>query len=121
MQHRNYTYENNIRLKKELDDDLVDNTLYRKIIDSLRYLCNTRSNICLNVGFVSGYMEKPRLCHYLQQREFLDTLEVKETWNTHVTSTKQKKGIIALSSREIEYVAVSYIVCQSLWLEMILK
>ena len=38
-------------------------TLYRSIIDGLRYLVHTRPNIAFAVGYVSRFMEDPREDH----------------------------------------------------------
>lgn len=40
---------------------------------------------------------------------------------TPISWSSKKKGIVALSSCEVEYVAVSYVACQALWLEMLLE
>lgn len=47
------------KLRKDTNDEFVSETLYRQIIGSLRYICNTRPNICLSVGLLSKFMEKP--------------------------------------------------------------
>lgn len=61
----------NIKLKKDSNDELVDNTLCKHIIGSLRYLCNTRLDFCHNVGLVRRFMKKPRLCHLLAPKRIL--------------------------------------------------
>lgn len=73
---RNYYLENthmetSVKLKKESEDVLVDNSLYQKIIGSLRCICNTRCDICHSVGHVSIFMENPRLCHILETKTIL--------------------------------------------------
>lgn len=50
------TMETNIKLKGSWNE-VVDNTLYKRIIGSLRCLYNTWSYICHNVGLVSRLME----------------------------------------------------------------
>lgn len=44
-------------LKNEGNDDVVDPTYYKKIVGSLRYLCNTRPDLVFNVGLISRFME----------------------------------------------------------------
>lgn len=58
--HATTHMETNIKLNKESEDELVDIILYKQIIDSLRYIQNTRPNICHNVRLVNRFMEGPR-------------------------------------------------------------
>lgn len=55
--------ETRAKLRKETNDELVSVTLYKQIIVSLRYLCNTRPDICESVGLLNIFMEKPQECH----------------------------------------------------------
>ena len=41
----------------------VDSTLYRQMVGSLRYICNSRPDLAYGVGVVSRYMEKPNNLH----------------------------------------------------------
>ena len=41
----------------------VDATLYRSIVDGLRYLVHIRLDIVFTVGYVSHFMEDPREDH----------------------------------------------------------
>ena len=44
---------------------LLDMTQYRRIIGSLMYLTNTRSNICFVVNTLSQYLVNPRCVHLI--------------------------------------------------------
>lgn len=66
-----HTPMDTIKLKKDSEDELVDRALYKHIIGSLRYICNTRPIIYQCVEFVSRFMEKPRLCHLLKAMRIL--------------------------------------------------
>ncbi|CAL0306597.1 unnamed protein product [Lupinus luteus] len=44
-------------------DCAVDKTLYRQMIGSLRYVCNSRPDLAYGVGLVSRYMESPKQSH----------------------------------------------------------
>jgi hypothetical protein len=61
------------RLKLVKDDGgkLVDATLYRSVIGSLRYLVNTRPDIAHAVGIVSRFMEKPSSNHWAAVKQIL--------------------------------------------------
>lgn len=67
----NTSMETNITLRKESYEELVDNILYKQIIESMRFLCNIRPNICHSMGLVSRFMEKPRLSHLLVTNRIL--------------------------------------------------
>ncbi|GAU42259.1 hypothetical protein TSUD_327370 [Trifolium subterraneum] len=55
--------ETNLKLEKNENEDAIDPTMFKQIVGSLRYLCNSRSNICFAVGLVSRFMEDPRESH----------------------------------------------------------
>ena len=59
------------KLKKETNDEFVSSTLYKQIIGSLRYLCNTRPDICQSVELLSRFMEKPQECHLIAVKRVL--------------------------------------------------
>ncbi|XP_050919433.1 uncharacterized mitochondrial protein AtMg00810-like [Lathyrus oleraceus] len=46
----------------KMDD--VDVTTFKLLVGSLRYLCNTRPDICYVVGMISRFMSKPKWSHY---------------------------------------------------------
>jgi len=49
--------EANPKLEKCGEEEKVDATLFKKIVGSLRYLCNSRPDIGFSVGLVSRYMD----------------------------------------------------------------
>jgi hypothetical protein len=53
--------EPKIKLGKESSSALVDATLYRSLVGSLRYLVNTRPDLAFSVGFVSRFMQEPHV------------------------------------------------------------
>jgi hypothetical protein len=44
------------KLSKESSNPLVDATMYRSVVGSLRYLVNTRLDLVFSVGYVSRFM-----------------------------------------------------------------
>lgn len=42
----------------------VEATIFKQLVGSLRYLCNTRPDICYAVGMVSRLMNKPKWSYY---------------------------------------------------------
>ena len=55
--------EPGLKLDKEDESEPVNETEYRKLIGSLRYLTHTRPDITYAVGYVSRFMEKPKTTH----------------------------------------------------------
>ncbi|XP_014503366.1 uncharacterized protein LOC106763714 [Vigna radiata var. radiata] len=52
-----------VKLEKDPEEEAVDPTEYRRMVGSLRYLCNTRPYISYSVGVVNRYMQNPRVSH----------------------------------------------------------
>lgn len=63
--------ETGIKLQIDGDEKEVDPTLYKQIVGSLRYLCNTRPDIAYCVGLISRFMEKPKTPHFLAAKRIL--------------------------------------------------
>ena len=56
--------ETNHKLDSDFEGEDVDVTTFKQLVDSLRYMCNTRPDICYAVGLVSRFMSKPKWSHY---------------------------------------------------------
>ena len=52
------------KLDSDSDGDYVDSTTFKQLVGSLRYLCNTRPDICYAVGLVSRFMSNPKWPHF---------------------------------------------------------
>ncbi|GAU22332.1 hypothetical protein TSUD_106600 [Trifolium subterraneum] len=61
------------RLKLEVDgsSETVDSTMFRQLLGSLRYLCQTRPDISYAVGYVIRFMSKPLKSHFLAAKRIL--------------------------------------------------
>jgi hypothetical protein len=55
--------EPRLKLSKQSAEPAVDQTLYRSVVGSLRYLVNTRPDLCFAVGYVSRFLEEPHEDH----------------------------------------------------------
>lgn len=53
------------------EGELADATLYRQIVGSLRYLCNTRPDIAYSVGIISRFMKAPKISHMMATKKIL--------------------------------------------------
>ncbi|CAJ2647569.1 unnamed protein product [Trifolium pratense] len=63
--------EPRLQLSSSENENDIDPTLYRKIIGSLRYLCNTRPDLTYSVGIVSRFMERPKTSHLTAVKRIL--------------------------------------------------
>jgi hypothetical protein len=59
----NTPMETKLKLLVDTSSELIDATLYRKIIGSLMYLTNTRPDICFVVNTLSQFLVDPRPVH----------------------------------------------------------
>jgi hypothetical protein len=63
--------ESKLQLSKQDSGGVIDATLYRSIVGSLCYLCNTRPDIMFAVGMVSRYLEAPGAPHWAAVKQIL--------------------------------------------------
>lgn len=63
--------ETGLVLDREGPEEPVDPTHFRRIVGSLRYLCNTRPGIAYSVGLISRFMEYPKTPHLLAAKRIL--------------------------------------------------
>jgi hypothetical protein len=52
-----------LKLSKESKEPIVDKTLYRSIVGSLRYLVNTHPDLSYAMGYVSRFLDEPHEDH----------------------------------------------------------
>jgi hypothetical protein len=74
MEHCNHATtpsEPRLQLSKNGEEAEIDPTQYRRLIGSLRYLCNTRPDLAYSVGVVSRFMQKPKLSHLAATKRIL--------------------------------------------------
>ena len=67
--------EPNVKLEKNIEEDKVDATLFKQIVESIRYVCNSRPDIGFVVGLVSRYMSEQRGSHMKVARRILRYLK----------------------------------------------
>ena len=53
------------------EEELVDPTLFKQIVGSLRYLFNSRPDIAYAVGIISRFMSEPRASHLLAAKRVM--------------------------------------------------
>ena len=53
------------------EGESVDETMFRQIVGSLRYLCNTMPDIAYSVGLISRVMQAPKVPHMMAAKRIL--------------------------------------------------
>ncbi|XP_027355486.1 uncharacterized protein LOC113865251 [Abrus precatorius] len=53
------------------EGELVDTTLYKQIVGSLRYLCNTIPDLAFNVGLINRFMQAPKTSHMMTAKRIM--------------------------------------------------
>lgn len=81
--------ETGAKLRKETNDEVFSVTLYKQISGSLRYIFNTRSDICQSVILLSRFIEKPQEFHLTTVKRVLRYIKV--TIDHGVLMPKKKK------------------------------
>jgi hypothetical protein len=66
-----YQFQIHKRLNERSDEEKVDPTLFKQIVGSLRYLCNSRPNIFYSRGMISKLMNYPKKSHMTAAKRFL--------------------------------------------------
>jgi hypothetical protein len=74
--------EANLKLEKHGEEDIVDTTLFKQIVGSMIYVCNSQSNIDFSVKLVSRHMSEPNVSHMNVARRILKYL--KESTNYRI-------------------------------------
>ncbi|WVZ21733.1 hypothetical protein V8G54_000277 [Vigna mungo] len=65
----------NLKLTSQQEETKVDATLYKQIVGTLRYICNTRPDISYGVGLISRFMHDPRQSHLAAAKHILRYLK----------------------------------------------
>jgi len=64
-----------LKLIKEKEVEVVDRTLYKQIVGSLLFLCNSRPDLSFGVGMISRFMHDPRTPHMAAAKHILRYLK----------------------------------------------
>jgi hypothetical protein len=69
-----------LKLSKQSTQPLVDATTYQSIIESLRYLVNTRPDLAFAIGYVSHFLEEPLEDHLAVMKWILRYVAGTSNW-----------------------------------------
>ncbi|RDY09420.1 hypothetical protein CR513_06211, partial [Mucuna pruriens] len=64
----------NVKLESS-DEEVVDDTLFKQSIGSLRYPSNSRPDICYRVGLISKFMDDPKKPHLVVAKRIMWNLQ----------------------------------------------
>jgi len=64
-----------VKLIEENEAKVVDGTLYKQIVGSLRFLCNSRPDLSYGVGMISRFMQDLRTPHLAVVKHILRYLK----------------------------------------------
>jgi hypothetical protein len=70
-----YTHETKLKLLVDTSSELIDATLYRKIIGSLMYLTNTKPDICFSMNTLSQFLVEPGHVHLVSAKHVMRYLK----------------------------------------------
>ncbi|WVY91580.1 hypothetical protein V8G54_037094 [Vigna mungo] len=82
-----------LRLEKDPEEEAVDLTAYRRMVGSLRYLCNTIPDLSYSVGVLSRYMECPRISHLNAAKRILRYLQGTHSYGILLGRGKAEKEV----------------------------
>jgi len=79
--------EPGLKLVKDESEKSMDNTLFKQVVGSLRYLYNTRPDISFAVGLISRFSDDPKASHWVAAKRILRYL--RGTLNYGILFTKE--------------------------------
>jgi hypothetical protein len=86
--------EARLKLSKQSTQPLVDATIYRRIVGSLRYLVNTHADLAFTVGYMSHFLEEPRENHLAAVKKILRYVVSTCNWGALVRLEERKSGVV---------------------------
>jgi len=83
-----------LKLTKEKEAEVVDGTLYKQIVGSLRFLCNSRANLSFGVGLISRFMHDPRTPHMAAAKHILRYLKGTTYWGIFFPKVNEQNEVV---------------------------
>ncbi|XP_073225571.1 secreted RxLR effector protein 161-like [Cicer arietinum] len=110
----------NAKLGKEAKEELADTTVFKQVVGSLRYLCNTRPDLYYSVGVIKLKQGDEDLVGYSYPDWCGDKSDKRSTsyyvfkfMKSSIAWSLKKQPVKALSSCEVRYIVGSYAVFQA--------
>jgi hypothetical protein len=93
--------ETRLKLSKLSTEPLVDATIYRSVVGSLRYLVNTRPDLAFAVGYVNQFLEEPHKDHMMAVKHILRYVKGTKNWGLRFCRKRRKEvGLIGYSDSD---------------------
>jgi hypothetical protein len=83
-----------LKLSKESKEPVVDKTLYRSIVGSLRYLVNTRPDLSFAVGYVSRFLDEPHEDHLSAVKHILRYVAGTRSFGLWFEKEKKEEAVL---------------------------
>ena len=97
--------EARLQLRKADTMMVVDSTNYHSIIESLRYLVNTRPDLAYYVGYLSRFMEAPREEHLVAVNRILRYVAGTRGWGVKYCAGRGKEKLELVGYSDIDMVS----------------
>lgn len=81
----------NLKLIKAENEKLVYATLFKQVVGSLRYICNSRPNITFGVGLVSRFMNDSKVSHIISPKRIMRYLKGTQSFGLVIGIPKIKR------------------------------
>ncbi|WVZ82883.1 hypothetical protein U9M48_030091 [Paspalum notatum var. saurae] len=89
------------KLSKNGTSPAVDVTLYRSLIGSLRYLLHTRPELSFAIGYLSRFMEEPRMEHMAAMKQVLRYIKGTADYGLFYTNGGNKLDLVGYSDSDM--------------------
>jgi len=93
----------NIRNEVKEDDESIDPTMFRRLVGSLRYLCQSRLDISYSVGTVSRFMSNPLKTHFLATKKILRYINGTLQYGIIFPETQESEQLIMIGYSDADW------------------
>jgi hypothetical protein len=93
--------EEKLKMSKASTAKLVDATMYRSVVGSLRYLVHSRPDIAYAVGYVSRFMEKPTEEHWAAVKHLLRYVAGTLDYGCYYKRESGERGLVGFSDSDM--------------------
>ncbi|KAK2439455.1 putative mitochondrial protein [Trifolium repens] len=81
----------------------IDPTLFRQMVGSLRYVCNSRPDICYSVSMISRYMHDPRKPHLIAAKRIFRYIRGTFDFGLHFPTGTNSKGSVLVGYSDSDW------------------
>ena len=83
-----------VKLIEENEAKVVDGTLYKQIVGSLKFLCNRRPNLSYGVGLINRFMHDPRTPHLEVAKHILRYIKGTTDWEIFFQKADDQNRVV---------------------------